>query len=257
MSILTREGFRSLRVVYGVALAGVGVAAFLVAGSYFYWQSEKKNDVQSIRTLQDLRNRLETAKRERDDLRDSEQTYKALAARGVFIAEQRLDLIEALAALKLRHKLVSLEYEIGPQRLVRLFGGAVLLAIDPVGSRVKLKIRAYHDGDLFAFLDEFPRFQRGFFPLDRCTIRRAAEFEQQEKAAAAIAGKERIDPSKAAANDGQARPPDSDLPRTRPSEGVLASAKAAIEAECSLEWITLVDKRNQLAAQVAAAPPVR
>ena len=98
--IFSRAGFNALRFAYIVLLAGVAVGAFLVVGSYLYWQSEKKNDQQSQRALQDLRGRLSTATRDRDDLRGSEDTYKTLASRGLFLAEERLDLIEALAALK-------------------------------------------------------------------------------------------------------------------------------------------------------------
>lgn len=197
--IFSREGFKALRAVAVLAVASVGVAAFLIAGSYFYRQAELKSDKQSKSVLQDLRARLDNLRREREDLRNSADVYKTLAARGVFMPEQRLDLVEAFAALKNRHKLVSLEYEVSPQRALRMASGISFPGVEVMGSRVKFKLSALHDGDVVAFLDEFPRMQRGFFPLDRCTIKRAVE-------GAAVA--------------------------------------AALEAECYLDWVTLVDKRN-------------
>ena len=104
--IFTREGFKELRFAYGITLAGIAVAGFLVAGSYWYWQAEKKNDFQSQRALQDLRTRLDKVKRERDDLRNSDATYKMLTARGTFIAEKRLDLVEE------KHFLPSMCWEV-------------------------------------------------------------------------------------------------------------------------------------------------
>ncbi len=244
MSILSKDGFKSLRWVYGITLAGIGVAAFLTAGSYLYWESEKKNNVTATQNVRDLRARLEAAKRERDDLRDSEQTYKALTARGVFLPEDRLELIEAMSELKRRHRLIGLDYEMSAQRVLKLAGGIVYPAVDAMGSRIKMKIRAYHDGDLTSFLDDFPRMQRGFFPIDRCVIRRASDFDRLSAATTAVPAARtaigkvaRVEAPAAIAKKPDEKPPIS----------------ALIEAECSLEWITLLDKR----AIPLPPPPVR
>ena len=229
--IFTRAGFSALKFAYLVLLAGIGVAAFLVVGSYFYWQSEKKNDQQSQRSLQELRARLSTAQRDREDLRGSEDTYKAIVARGAFLPEERFDLIEALAALKKRHRLVSLGYEVAPQRSLRMNAGVTYPGVNLFASRVKLKIRAFHDADLVAFLDEFPRLQRGFFPLDRCAVKLIAA------------------PLAVAATSNNA--PDDDEVTAQPIRAAIAppnrsaaisSPPMSLEAECSLEWITLQSK---------------
>lgn len=211
-----------MKFAYLVLLAAIGVTIFLGVGSYLYWETERKNAQQSELSLQDLRGRLDTAERDLNDLRGSEVTYKSLAARGLFIAEERFDLIEALAALKSRHQLVSLSYEVAPQRPLRLGQGAAYTGVSLFASRVKLKIRASHDGHLIAFLDEFPRLQRGFFPLDRCAIKRNAPL-----------GGIGINP------DTSQTPPATPAPVVP----VLATAlEAALEAECSFEWITLQPK---------------
>ena len=182
-------------------------------------QSEKKSEGVSQRNLQELNNRLETLKRERADLQGSEETYKSLIARGAFATERRLDLIEAIAALKVRHKLVGLEYEVAPQRPLKFATGASYAAVGIMASRIHMKIQTYHDGDLVAFLDEFPRIQRGFFPIDKCSIKRIAGIEQH---------------APAAAGDG------------------AAPTTATIEAECTMEWITLVDKSKPANMQATA-----
>ena len=219
--------FRALRFAGLVALAGLGVAIFLVSGSYLFWQSEKKSGVVSQQNLQELRNRLETLKRERADLQGSEETYKSLITRGAFAPERRLDLIETLAELKKRHKLLGLEYEVAPQRPLKFATGASYSAVGIMASRVHMKIQAYHDGDLVAFLDEFPRIQRGFFPIDKCSIKRVAAAEQRAQTMLA-----------------EAAQPASIAPST--------AASAAIEADCTLEWITLVDKSKPVNMQAAA-----
>ena len=229
--IFSREGFKALRAVFGLALASVGVAAFLIAGSYYYRQAEARNDQQSQRALQDLRKRLDTLRREREDLRNSADVYKTLSARGVFMPEQRLDLVEAFAELKNRHKLLSLEYEVSPQRALRMASGIAFPGVDVMGSRIKLKVRAYHDGDLIAFLDEFPRMQRGFFPMDRCVMKRAADSVRQP---------ENAGPARGAQTTGAGVPQEN------------APLSAELEAECLLDWVTLVDKRNPVPAIAGA-----
>jgi hypothetical protein len=231
--IFTRDGFRALRLVVIVALVGLGVAIALVVGSYMYWQYEKSNDQQSLRTEAEAKNRVENARREQNDLRDSAQTYERLTARGVFAAEQRLDLIEAMNALKDRHKLLELQYELAPQRPLKMANGGNYTAVDVLASRMKIKVRAYHDGDLVAFLNDFPRIQRGFFPLDRCVMTRSADAERVENSVAQTnqnAGALAQSVRAAQAIAAIATPP--------------TDSTNVIAVECTLEWITLQDKRN-------------
>lgn len=223
----TSGGFKALRFAGLVALAGLGVAAFLVVGSYLFWQVEKKSDTVSQNSLRDLRARLETIKREREDMRGSEETYRSLIARGAFAPERRLDLIEAMEQLKRRHRLIGLEYEVAPQRPLKFAAGGSYSAVDIRASRMKLKVQAYHDGELLSFFDEFPRIGRGFFPIDQCAIKRSVESEPATGSAARQA-------------DGS----------ITPAAGTPAQAAApTIVAECTLEWITLVDKHKPVLPQ--------
>ena len=107
--------------------------------------------------------------------------------------------------------------EIAPQRPLKLATGANYSAVGIMASRVHLKIQAYHDGELVAFLDEFPRIHRGFFPIDKCSIKRTAGAEQRTAAVTT----------------------DAALVATRIATPV--AVVAAIEADCTLEWITMVD----------------
>lgn len=245
--IFTRDGFRALRLVAVVALVGLGVAIALVVGSYMYWQYEKSNDQQSVRTEAEAKNRLENVRREQNDLRDSAQTYQNLTARGMFITEQRLDLIEAMNALKDRHKLLELQYELQPQRPLKMASGGNYAAVDVLASRMKFKVRAYHDGDLVAFLNDFPRIQRGFFPLDRCVMTRRADAER------AVRGAGRNETAVVTTPVGISR--ETDGVDTVALEANSIDSMHAITAECTLEWITLQDKRNpSVTAQVVASP---
>jgi hypothetical protein len=113
--------------------------------------------------------------------------------------ESRLDLVDLVNALRARNQLISLDYEIAPQRPLSLPGARVFNSIEVLASRVKLKARALHEGDLLGFIDGLERTPQGFYPIDRCTMRRV-----------------------------ETANPDSLAPR--------------VEADCSLEWITLKEK---------------
>lgn len=251
--IFSKKGFRAMRLSVLVTLSGVAVATFLAGTSYWYWQSEKNGNQTSSARQQDTRTRLETARRERDDLRDSEQTYKVLTTRGVFQPEQRLELVEAFAALKTRHQLVAFEYEVQPQRPLKLSASVSLPAVDVFGSRIKFKARANHDGDLVAFLDEFPRMQRGFFPLDRCVIKRTSESESAKNIASVTKATGLQAAVTAMASSTGLNTPQASVDADETSlESILKprapqvskTDSAALEADCSLEWITMVDKQK-------------
>lgn len=208
----SRAGLLELKWVYGIALAGLGVAGFIVLCSYYYLQQEKLNETTSQKQLAELKNRVETVKREREDLRASSEAFKTILAQGVFYPEQRLDLIDTLTTLGARHRLSRFEYDVQPQRLLRTADERSFPAIDIRASRVRMKFRNHHDGDLLAFLEEFPRLRRGFFPIEDCTIRRLPDAVQSVYAVA---------------------------------------AEPTLESECTFDWITIRDKRDDMPSMVA------
>jgi hypothetical protein len=74
--------------------------------------------------------------------------------------------------LRSQQQLFALDYEISPQRPLPLAGGRAFPAVDVLASRVKLRMRALHEGDVLGFVDGLGASRQGFFPVDRCTMRR-------------------------------------------------------------------------------------
>ena len=161
----SKEGSRLLRLAWATLAVAIAAACALAWGGYWYLQKEKRDGVVSKRQLGEAQARLANAKRERDDLRTSSEVFQDLVARGILKEESRLDLLERLHDLKVRHRLLGLEYEIAPQRPLPLAGGRVFNAVDVLGSRVKIKALALHEGDALAFLrgalDAAERIQPG------------------------------------------------------------------------------------------------
>lgn len=197
--VFSPEGWKSLRaswlLLVGAALAGSAI----VYGSHWYGIKEKRDSASSERLLHEARARLDNARRERDSLNESADVFRTLVERGLLQREQRLDLVELVNALRTRHQLASLDYDIAPQRTLPLAGGRVFPSIDVLASRVTIKARALHEGDLLGFIADLTQSRQGFYPVDRCTMRRI--------------------------------------------EGDPEDLRPHVEAACTLEWITLKDKR--------------
>jgi hypothetical protein len=198
--VFSPEGLRSLSAAWALLVVSIAAGAGIIVGSQWYYEKEKRETATFGQRLQEARLRVEGARRERDSLQESSEVFRTLVERGILQSERRLDLVELVNALRARHQLASLDYEVAPQRTLQLGGGRSFASIDVLASRVRLTARALHEADIIGFMDSLTRTPQGFYPVDRCLMRRV------ESAA-----------------------PDSLQPR--------------VEAECSLEWITLRDKR--------------
>ncbi len=195
------DGWRALRgswVVLALAIAGSGAIA---TGSQWLLAKEKRDSGDLGRHLHEARARLEGARRERDSLAESADTFRKLVDRGLLESERRLDLVELVNDLRVRHQLFALDYEIAPQRPLQLPGGRVFTSVDVLASRVKLKARALHEGDILGFLSDLAASRRGFYPVDRCVMRRVEQATQE--------------------------------------------LQPHVEAECTLEWVTLKEKNHR------------
>jgi hypothetical protein len=197
--VFNRKGLVALQLPIALLALSIVGAIGIVAGSRLYADKERRTSAESGQRLQEARARVDTARRERDNLVQSAEVFRTLVDRGLLQGERRLDLVELVNSLRARHQLSALDYEIAPQRPLQLAGGRGFGSIDVLASRVKLRARALHEGDLLGFIEDLTQTPQGFYPVDKCTLRR-------------------ID-----------APADSIQPR--------------IESECTLEWITLREKR--------------
>ena len=171
-AIISREGVRQLQGGWIMLVLSIACAVALGFGGKWYLESEKRSRKTEGQRLEQARSRLETARRERDNLRESADIFRILVDRGLLQGERRLDMVELVNGLRARYQLFALDYEIAAQRPLALPGGRVYPAVDVLASRVKLRMRALHEGDVVGFVQDLAASRHGFFPLDRCAMRR-------------------------------------------------------------------------------------
>ena len=170
--VFSKEGFGSLAGSWIILALSVLTAASVVAASQWYLERERNESTNLTRRLQEARARLDTARRERSSLQESAEVFRTLVERGLLQGEHRLDLVEMVNELRARHQLFTLDYEISPQRPLNLSGGRAFPAVDVLGSRVRIRTQALHEGDVLAFIDDIVNSRQGFYTVDRCRIRR-------------------------------------------------------------------------------------
>jgi hypothetical protein len=197
-AIWASEGRNRLQGAWIRLAAAVVFAAALGGASHWYYQKERRDAVAMTRRVQDARARLDNARRERDSLVESADVFRTLVDRGLLQGERRLELVELVNQLRGRYQLFALDYDISPQAPLVLAGQS-FPAVDVQGSRVKLRLRALHEGDALGFVSALAQNPQGFYPVDACTLRR-------------------LDPPE--------------------------PLKPHVEADCTLEWITLQEKKR-------------
>jgi len=112
------------------------------------------------------------------------EVFRTLVERGLLQNEHRLDLVEMVNELRARHQLFVLDYEISPQRPLTLSGGRAFPSVDVLGSRVRLHVKALHEGDILGFIDDIVNSRQGFYTVDRCHMKRIEEPAGANKALA-------------------------------------------------------------------------
>ncbi|HUP98634.1 MAG TPA: hypothetical protein VM073_11860 [Usitatibacter sp.] len=170
--VFSSEGVRSLRTSVILLVLSLLAAVGIAMGSNMYLDREKRESVNAERRLQEARARVDGARRERDSQQESADVYRTLVERGLLQGEKRLDLVEMVNLLRARHQLFAFDYEISAQRPLQLSGGRVYPSLEVLASRVRMRMRALHEGDVLAFVEALGQSKQGFYPLDRCTMRR-------------------------------------------------------------------------------------
>lgn len=104
------------------------------------------------------------------DLRNFEQPYRALLAKGLIGPENRLDWIDAIHSSQQQRKLLPITYDIDAQQVLPPDPRMALGPYQLHGSKMTLHMDLLHEMDLFNFFADLR--QRNYFSVQACTLKR-------------------------------------------------------------------------------------
>ena len=148
------------------------------------------------------------ARNEEPELLHKNNRCEALKQRGIVGAEQRLDWVEIINQIKKEHRIVKFDYEISPQRkadAALIPDGADAGGLSFMASQMKLTLTLLHEGELLNVLDDLRNQAPAWISLRTCQITHQ---------------------------------------KTSPAVAVQPATNAAIQAECTLEWLTIKQGSN-------------
>jgi hypothetical protein len=130
----------------------------------------------------EMHNRLARVNDEEREIRANIARYQELIARGRTQPERRLEWVETLRQIRDERRLLGLDYEIAPQRLldekIPLSGGFAFLT-----SPMKLELPLLHENDLLGLLADLSAQVHALISVTSCRIERITPDANQRFAA--------------------------------------------------------------------------
>jgi hypothetical protein len=152
-------------------------ASALLSCVFLYGSSQYSGlNQQSMRTaerqLNDARNRLSTARQDRENLSVYSAEYGVLEEQNIIGDDHRLDWMEGLEKLRRQNLVPDFRYNIAPQKIY-----APQPAIDSGNfnmhySEMKLQFDLLHEGQLLKFFDALRSQVKGHYQLEGCALHR-------------------------------------------------------------------------------------
>lgn len=132
--------------------------------------------------LAEARNKLNAARDDQQNMATYTKEYSVIQRREIIGDEQRLNLIEALEALRKHNRVLDFKFAIAPQQPYNpgpaLYSGNFDLKL----SAMTLQLELLHEGQLINFFDSLRSDMHGWFILERCTLERSPVATAQLKA---------------------------------------------------------------------------
>jgi hypothetical protein len=185
----------------------IGLTCVLFSG----WRQQAADaELQRVQRVRDTAySRYAHVDNEKRDIRNFQQRYIELRARGLIGEEKRLEWVDAIRQAQEQQRLLPLSYEIDPQQPVRLESALDLGDYQLQGSRMRLHMDLLHEMDLFNFFADLR--ERGFFAVQDCAIKRLGVIA----GAGGLAG------------------------AAGPTGAAGTAAGPTLGADCTLNWITM------------------
>ena len=144
----------NLAILLLLSLLG-GAAVYTSIGMY---TTAQKADKQATDKRTEIHSKLANAQNEEQELREKFARYQNIEARGYIGGERRLDWVEQIRKIKTNRKLLDIQYELEPQKVLESNSSGY----DFMASTMKLQMQLLHEEDLLNFLTDIRDNIRAF-----------------------------------------------------------------------------------------------
>ena len=157
-------------------MSALGIAAVIYSRTMTSDAQQLFAKEQSSR--QEIDGKLQRVRSEENEIRQKAELFSQLQAHGVIGDESRLDWVELLRAIRDRHGLIEVHYELSPRHaLDKTPTGALGL----YASTMKLSVRLLHEEDLIRLLDDLRRDARALIQVRRCDVSRLPRTDNAQR----------------------------------------------------------------------------
>jgi hypothetical protein len=127
-----------------------------------------KADKQAVAKRSEIKAKLANAQNEEQELREKFARYQSIEARGYIGGEKRLDWVEQIRKIKTNRKLLDLQYELQPQKVLEPNSSGY----DFMVSSMRLQMQLLHEEDLLNFLADLHDNIRAYTSTKNCNVAR-------------------------------------------------------------------------------------
>ncbi|MBE2260025.1 MAG: hypothetical protein IAE88_14280 [Rhodobacteraceae bacterium] len=119
--------------------------------------------------LEEADGKLRRVRQEESEVKEKSIVFTRLQERGIIGDEQRLDWVELLKEIRDKYRLIDLQYEISPQRLLDGNPGDDFAFF---ASAMKVQLKLLHEEDLTRLLDDLRRQGKALIRVKGCRVER-------------------------------------------------------------------------------------
>ena len=173
---MSAEDFKRIRwsLLLALAMTAIGVAALAYAREATLKQGSETQAAQA--RLREIRGKLARARDEEAEIKSRIGRFNTLVAAGIIGAEQRLEWVERIKAIRSARGLYDLQYEIAPQRpLDPSIAPGPSGSFEFLSSNMRLQMDLLHEEDLLRFLGDLHGTVHAYVRPQRCTIERITQ----------------------------------------------------------------------------------
>ena len=169
---LQRSDLKRLRLPLAGSLVLILIGAACGIAANGYLQKSRILGAAAASQRAEVQAKLASANEEEREIKANLQQYQALEARGMIGAENRLDWVDTVTAIKNERRLFNISYSIEPQKDLDYPGFGTGVGVKFMASHVKMDIQLLHEEDLLNFIGDLARRGKPYLSVRSCDVRR-------------------------------------------------------------------------------------